>query len=328
MAKKIRVGLIGCGGIMRPHISGYLSIQDKAEIVAINEISQDNITKTKEQIGKEMQVYSDWNDMLKKEQLDAVDICLPHHLHKPAIIDAARAGKHIICEKPLCLNMKEAEEIVSEVNKAGITYMSAHNQLFCPAVQEAKKLFEEGKIGKLFYIRTQDCFYAAFFVGAREKMGWRGDVEKQGGGELIDTGYHPSYLLLYLAGSKVKEVKSVTNTFVLDMDAEDTALVIANFENGAIGEVLTSWAMPKCYGQHQFHLIGEKGEIFGSGTHLYYLPRDSKEPEHKELSSQKGDIQTEVEHFVDCLLQNKQPVATLQQGVDVLEFILKATNRA
>src|SRR5262249_1725208 len=147
--------------------------------------------------------FSDWKGMLREmgDGIDAVDICLPHHLHAPAILDAAAAGKHVLCEKPMCTNLADADRIAGAVKSAGITYMSAHNQLFMPVVQEAKRLIDEGAIGRVRLVRSQDCFLAGGGKSNPFAGSWRAKLETQGGGELIDTGYHPTYRLLHLAGS-------------------------------------------------------------------------------------------------------------------------------
>jgi predicted dehydrogenase len=326
--KKIRIAFIGCGGIHNAHWMGLQEIPDKAEVVACCDSNKASAEASAAKAPNGAAVYTDWKKMMAEVDCDAVDICLPHHLHKDAIIDSAKAKRHILCEKPLCLNMKEAKEIVAAVKKSGITYMSAHNQIFDPIVREAKKMLDAGAIGDVYYLRTQDCFVLPWLVEKDLKsLNWRGDVKKQGGGELIDTGYHPSYLLLYLAASPIAEVNAVRGNFTGVLKAEDTALVNVRFKNGSIGQIMTSWAMPNPSGGHQIHAIGSKGQIFGSHNDLYHLPHGFQEPSHKHLEG-KGGIIAEMEHFVDCLLNKKKPVTSLQQGVDVLELILKATGRA
>jgi predicted dehydrogenase len=326
MAKKIKIAFIGCGGIHWPHLNGYLEIPEKAQIVACCDV-QKPFAQASAAKAVGAKVYTDWNKMLVSEEIDAVDICLPHHLHRPAILDAAKLKKHILCEKPLCLNLKEAREITTAIKRSRVTFMSAHNQLFDPIVQKAKQLVNEGVIGKVMYIRTQDCFHLGVLAtGGRKAMGWRGDVEKQGGGELIDTGYHPSYLLLYLAQSPVVEVTAVLGNYLGALAAEDTAAVSVKFADGAIGQILTSWAFPSPMGAHQIHLIGSKGQIYGSHKDLYFLPFGFSEPAHMHLEG-PDCFRTEVEHFVDCIVERKQPLPNLQQAVDVLELILKATKR-
>src|SRR5438046_92792 len=252
--------------------------------------------------------------MLKemRDEVDAVDVCLPQHLHAQAILDAAAAGKHIICEKPMCMSLAEADQIAEAVKKSGVTYMSAHNQLFMPVVQEAKRLIDGGEIGKVLWLRSQDCFRAGGEGGDPFKNSWRANLKTQGGGELIDTGYHPSYRLLYLAGgpaagsNPAASIQGQMGRFVQRIEGEDTASVQVRFTNGVIGEILTSWAFPLPHGTHQIHIMGEKGEIFGSENTLYHLPRGAKEPTKKEFAA-VDTFEAEIAHFADCLREGRRP---------------------
>ena len=118
---------------------------------------------------------------------------------REAIVAAAAAGKHILCEKPLCLTAAEAARVQAAVSEAGITLMCAHNQLFLPAVAEAKALARgRSRSARLYEVRTTDSFFNDFDPAT---MGWRANAVTSGGGELIDTGYHPTYLMLHLAGA-------------------------------------------------------------------------------------------------------------------------------
>ena len=330
MAKKVkgtvRVGLIGAGGISGAHGGGFLKHADKIKVVALADISDKNLAARNEQLGGECATFKDWKKMLKQmdAELDAVDICLPHNLHRPAIVDAARAGKHIICEKPMCMTLKEADTILREVEKAGVTYMSAHNQLFMPVVQEAKKLIDSGALGKLRWLRSQDCFSAG---RSRKQWGWRANLKTQGGGELIDTGYHPTYRLLYLAGAPVEAVRASFSRFNCRIDGEDTASVSVRFANGAIGEILTSWAFSLPYGSAQIHVMGDQGEAWGSGGELFFRPEGYSTPARRQLSG--GDtFGDQLSHFADCLREGQRPLHGPEEGKAVLELILRAAESA
>jgi predicted dehydrogenase len=328
----VRVGLIGAGGISSAHAQGFLKHSDKIKCVALADISDDNLKKRTEQLapaGATPRSFTDWKAMLKEmgNEIDAVDICLPHHLHGAAIIDAAAAGKHILCEKPMCTSLDEADKIEKAVKKAGVTYMSAHNQLFMPVVQEAKKMIDAGEIGQMFWIRSQDCFRAGGESTSAFKGSWRANLKTQGGGELIDTGYHPSYRLLHLAGSPIKRIKGTMGRYVQRIEGEDTASVQIEFENGAIGEILTSWAFALPYGTHHIHIIGEKGQIFGSDNTLYVLPRGFSEPAKRTFPDTPTFV-AEIEHFAKCLQEGKRPIHGVEEGRAVLELILKASESA
>ena len=326
MKKKVRLALIGAGGISSAHANGILAHKDKIECVALCDVSDENLESRATQLGNSPTRFKDWKKMLAEfgDKIDAVDICLPHHLHAPAIFDAAAAGKHILCEKPMCIDLDEADRILAAVQKAKITYMSAHNQLFKPVVREAKRMVDEGLLGKLYWIRSQDCFTLPpeFFAGK-----WRSNAKTQGGGELIDTGYHPTYRLLHLAGAEVVEVRGNMGRFVLEIEGEDTASVQVRFANGVMGEILTSWAFPQPYGTNDIHLVGEKGEIYGSGNKLWHRPRGAEKPTEQTLP-EVDEFGAELEHFADCILEGKRPIHSVEEGRDVLRVILLASKNA
>src|SRR5581483_11056574 len=267
ITRPVRIAFIGAGGISGAHGQAFVNHPDQLRCVALCDVSQENLKKRSDQLsstGAAPRTFSDWRVMLKEmaDQIDAVDICLPHHLHCAAILDSAAAGKHIICEKPMCMSLTEADKIADAVKRAGITYMSAHNQLFMPVVQETKRLIDSGAIGRILWLRSQDCFRAGGPGGDPFAGSWRASLKTQGGGELIDTGYHPSYRLLYLAGSPAVSIQAQMGRFAQNIEGEDAASVTVRFASGAIGEILTSWSFPLPFGTHQIHVIGEKGQIF------------------------------------------------------------------
>jgi len=322
----VRLAIIGTGGISGAHARGILAHADKVRCVALCDVSAAKMKQRSEQLGGVEAQYTDWRKMLRErgDELDAVVICLPHHLHARAIRDAAAAGKHILCEKPMCTTLRQADVIAEAVEKAGITYMSAHNQLFLPVVQEAKRLIEQGAVGRVRWLRSQDCF----ILGQDSLKGtWRAKQASQGGGELIDTGYHPTYRLLHLAGSPVAAVRGTMARFAQPIEGEDTAAVQVRFADGAIGEILTSWVFRNPHGTHQIHVIGEEGEIFGSGSELYYLPAGFAEPAKRVLPKAET-FTAQMGHFADCLRTGARPPHSVAEGRAVLEVILKASRDA
>jgi predicted dehydrogenase len=328
----VRVALIGSGGISKAHGKGFLKYADKIKCVALVDVSPDNLQARSEQLaptGLTPRTFSDWRACLKEMagEIDAVDICLPHHLHAPAILDSAAAGKHILCEKPMCMSLAEAEQIGAAVRSSGITYMSAHNQLFMPVVQEAKRMIEAGEIGKVLWLRSQDCFRAGGEGGNPFKGSWRANLKTQGGGELIDTGYHPSYRLLHLAGSPAVSIHGQMGRYVQQIEGEDTASVQVRFASGALGEILTSWAFPLPYGTHQIHVMGETGQVFGSENTLYHLPKGAIDPTKRTFDA-VDTFEAEISHFADCLREGRRPIHSVEEGRAVLELILNASKNA
>src|SRR5713226_1555111 len=155
---RIGVGIIGAGEIAGAHMRGYLRAAARARVTAIADVEPARAQRFSEGAGGP-EIFVDYREMIVSPLVDAVDICLPHHLHKDAIVAAASAGKHILCEKPLCLTLEEAETVQRVVAESGVTLMCAHNQLFLPAVERARQILDEGILGQVYELRTTDAFY-------------------------------------------------------------------------------------------------------------------------------------------------------------------------
>ncbi|MDF2509215.1 MAG: oxidoreductase [Microbacterium sp.] len=320
---KIRIGLIGAGGIAGAHVAGYLRNPDTVEFAAIADPVAESAEKRR---GDDdgVRIYSDYREMIAAGGLDAVDICLPHHLHAEAVIAAADAGLHVLCEKPLCLTAEEAEAIAAAVDRNGVTVMCAHNQLFLPAVAAAKELVDSGALGRVYEVRTTDSFFNDFTV---ESMGWRAHAATAGGGELIDTGYHPLYLLQHLAGGTPVEVTAMLSRHRLEfMEGEDSAQVLVRYDNGVVGHVTTSWAYQPAVGTEKFSLVGEKGSLSSDGNTLISRIR-GEEPVTREFEP-VHEFAAEVAHFAECLREGRRPIQTHVEGIDVLGVILAAYESA
>lgn len=320
--RPIRIGLIGAGGIAGAHVAGFKRNPDTVVFAAVADPVAENATKRAQ--GTDAVIYSDYRTMLAEADIDAVDICLPHHLHRDAIVAAAEAGKHVLCEKPLCLTAAEAADISAAVAASGITVMCAHNQLFLPAVAYAKKLVDEGILGKIYDVRTTDSFFNDF---SPSSMGWRADARLSGGGELMDTGYHPAYLLMHLAGGVPMEVTAMLSRHRLDfMDGEDSAQVLVRFDNDVLGSISTSWAAQPAGNTEKFSIVGELGALYSDGTSLTWHVR-GQDPVTR-VFPEVHEFAVEVEHFADSLMNNTRPLHTHKEGIEVLGIILAAYESA
>jgi predicted dehydrogenase len=314
----IKVGVLGGGGILGAHIRGYRAYPDAIEVIAVADVVEETARRRAVELGAA--AYTDFRQMIMETDLDAVDICLPHHLHAEAIVAAAEAGKHILCEKPLCLTVLQADQVQQAVSAAGVTLMCAHNQLYLPAVIKAKQLLDQGVLGAVYEVRTTDTFYNDF---KPENMGWRANSATSGGGELMDTGYHPTYLMLHFAGASPTEATALLSRYRLRfMEGEDSAQVLVRFENGVIGHLVTSWAYDPPPGTERFSVVGERGSLHSDGRSLTVSLRGS--------SSQTYDFEDvdsyalEIGQFADYLHTRTRPVHTEKEGIDVLRLILAA----
>lgn len=313
---QIRVGLIGGGGIADYHIAGYQAYADKIRVTAVADVVPETLAHRMAELNAAG--YDDFRAMLAGADIDAVDICLPHHLHAAAIVAAAEAGKHILCEKPLCLTLAEARIVRDAVRQAGVTLMCAHNKLFLPPVAEARRLLAEGAIGPLFEVRTTDCFYNDFDPVS---MGWRSTAATSGGGELIDTGYHPAYLMLHLAGGRPVEVAAMLSTHRLAFaEGEDSAQLLIRFDNGVVGQLATSWAYDPPPVTEIFSAVGPLGSLHSDGLSLT-LSRRGAQPQTF-VYDEVDTIIAEIGHFADALVAGSRPLHTEEEGIAVLGIIL------
>jgi predicted dehydrogenase len=326
---KLRVGIIGAGGIATAHATGWTSYPDRAEIVAFADIDTTRAQQMSARwTGGKALAFPSGETMLAEADIDVVDICLPHHLHKDAIIAAARAGKAILCEKPLCTTLADAQEIRDVIRETGVTFMGAHNQLFQPSLLEARRLMAGGFLGTPYLLRSIETFQSRTWqrFGAttdQRDWGWRSDIRQAGGGELIDTGYHGTYRLLSLAGSRPVEVTAILGKFFQKgLKTEDTAMVIVRFESGAIGEILTSWALD-VVGGTQFEVEGELGALSGGQTslkHQLYGWEDGATKTFDKVHS----FTLEIGHFIDVVRDAAPNPATIDETARTLQVIKAA----
>jgi len=191
---KIKVGIIGCGGIARnQHMPGYAQLPD-VEIVACCDIVRDNAKLAAEKFGVK-KIFTDYRALLKIKSIDAVSVCTPNYMHKQPTVDALAAGKHVLVEKPIAMNAAEAQEMCDAAKAAGKKLMVDFNNRWRPEVQLVKKQISEGKFGRIYFARAQ-----ALRRRGIPSWGVFGEKDKQGGGPLIDIGVHILDAVLYLMG--------------------------------------------------------------------------------------------------------------------------------
>lgn len=328
----LRVGIVGSGGIAAQHAIGWNAYPQYATIAALAELDTDranafNLTHT----DGNAKIYPSLEAMLEADEVDIIDICLPHHLHTEAVIAAAQAGKAILCEKPLCTSLEDARKIKAVVDDAGVPFMSGHNQVFQPSLIEARRLMAAGVIGTPFLMRSIETFrnqaydpYSYAPLPPSGPRGWRTDVKAAGGGELLDTGYHSTYRLLALAGEdKPVEVTGFLSRFhIADWPTEDTGQVTIRFASGAIGEILTSWAFD-VDGGRQFEVSGSLGAVGGGKTFVSHQLYGWDEAARREIPG-THTFTAEIGQFIEVVRENASNPADIDTAIRVLQVIKAA----
>jgi len=336
-ADPLRVGIVGAGWMGVTHGRAWAANAPRARIVAVADASQPRAQSlSDEATSGKARTYAGLDSLLKEADVDAIDICLPHHLHKDAILAAARAGKHVLCEKPLCLTLDEAKAIRDGLRETGVTFMAAHNNLFAPALVEARRRLDAGELGPLYFVRsTESGRNVGYKTGqppidlapGESSWSWRRDPAKSGGGEVIDTGWHGMYRLLALARSRPVEVTAMLGDyFIHQSGVEDTGAVLLRFQDGSIGFLLTSWAFGELPGAFRFQAASENGGLGGTATKLQIALHDAAPAE--QTFENANTFAAEVTHFLDVLQRGATGLATWDHAARTLQCILAAYRAA
>jgi predicted dehydrogenase len=258
MAAKLRWGVIGSGGIaLRRTIPEGIAPAANAELVAVYDVNQQVNQTVARRFGA--QAAASLEELLEAE-IDAVYIATPVHCHREQALAAAAAGKHVLCEKPLGLNVAEAEEIVAACQGAGVQLGTGLMMRFHAQHQAALALIRQGRLGKPVYGRAQlSCWYPPI-PGA-----WRQDPALSGGGSLMDMGGHTIDLLEMFFGPAV-QVACFTNRSVHAYASEDSATALLRFAGGALGAVDAFFCIPDAASKNVLELYGSRGSILAKNT--------------------------------------------------------------
>jgi len=338
MAKKtLNVGMIGYGFMGRAHSNAYKQVgqffpsQHQVVLRAACARNKDEIQKFADQWGYES-IETDWKKLLDRKDIDVVDICTPNNLHKEIAIAAARAGKMILCEKPLAMNTAEGNEMVAAVEKAKVANMVWYNYRRIPAVTLAKKLIEEGRLGKIFHYRAK--FLQDWTIKADLPQGgqglWRLDVAAAGSGVSGDLLAHCIDTAVWLNGS-MDSVCAMTETFVKErlhtltgkvekVGIDDACTFMGRFANGSLANFESTRYARGHKALYTFEINGEDASLAWDLHDLHRLQMFDYKDEGKirgwrsiHVTDNGTDKNGEAEHPY----MNKWWVPGLSVGYDV-----------
>jgi len=331
--KKYKVGIIGAGNIAQSaHLPVYRKLADRAEVVAI---ADTNLARAQD-AAKAFDIpkaYNSVEELLASSDVDFVDICVWNNSHAPAAIAAAKAGKPILCEKPMSDSLAHSLEMESEVKKAGVPFMMAMVFRFSAESTLLHQMTEAGELGDIYYAKT------GYIRRRGTPIGWFTDMSKSGGGPVIDIGVHCIDVTWFLMGrpkpTRVSaavsyaignfKTKGISRWTALDpgsgvFDTEDSASAIIHFENGASMLVEVSWAL-NADGSHYTQICGSKGgailEPFTVFTenNLGYLA------DHHPIVPKVNRFEEEIAHFIDCLDTGNKPISPIEDGIAIQRML-------
>ncbi len=226
------VGIIGTGVIAETHLKAYLSLSDRCQVVALCDIFSEKAQSMKEKYGLDAaEVYEDYNEMLKRPDLDLVSICTPPFTHLPASIACMRAGKHVLVEKPMALSLAECDEMIAVQKETG-TYLGVVCQnRFTKDNQTLKALIDSKIAGRVLFGQVESFWYRGH---SYYDLWWRGTWEKEGGGCIINHGVHQIDLLNWIMGPPETVTAVLTNVAHDNAETEDLSAAILTYKSGAV----------------------------------------------------------------------------------------------
>lgn len=319
--KKLNVGIIGAGRIGQVHAKSITYHIPQAKIVAISDIYYEGAEKVAESLGIP-NAYEDYHEILNNPEIDAVLICSSTDTHADIAVEAAEAGKHIFCEKPVDLTVAKIKKVIAAVEKAGVKLQIGFNRRYDHNFSEIKRLANDGKLGKLQTIK----------ITSRDPEPPSIDYVKVSGGIFLDMTVHDFDMARFIGG-EVEEVYANAAVTVDDAIGEagdvDTALIALKFKNGAIGVIDN--CRKACYGYDQ------RLEVFGTGgqasaandtpTNVSYINENGNmtdKPLYFFLERYMQSFTDEMTEFINAVQNDEQTKTTVNDGLEALRLGLAA----
>jgi predicted dehydrogenase len=333
---KVRVGIVGSGFVAELHAEA-LKLVPNAEVVAVASPTPGHAEAfaARHHIGRH---FTSHQDLLRDGGVDLLSIACPNDLHAQVAIAAAEAGVHVVCEKPLCLTLQDADAMIAACQQAGVKLMYAEELLFAPKYVRAKRLVEEGALGKLYLVKQGECHFGPH-------SDWFWDVNRSGGGVLMDMGCHSVEFgrWLYDKQRPVSVYAQLGRFAHRDRTrGEDQSICIVEYEGGRMAVADNSWARTggiddraELYGTQGLTVADLiRGNALTTFSQTGYGYAVEKAPETKGWTFTGFEemwnygFPQEFQHFVDCVAHDRQPIETGEDGRMVLEILCAAYQSA
>ena len=330
MAGKVKVGIIGSGFEADIHAASMGMVPDEIELTAVASPTVGHAAALAKRYNIP-RVFTDYRKMLAEKDIEMVTITAPNSLHAQMTFDIAAVGKHVVCEKPLCMTMDEADEMIEVCRKKGVLLLYAEELFFTPKYVKAKEMADQGAFGKVYLVKQSEKHF-----GPHAEWFW--DVRRSGGGVFMDMGCHGvAFCYWFLGRPKIKSVlcHMATHVHADKTQGEDDSICILEFEGGAVGLVEDSWARRGGM-QDRIEVYGEDGSTvadlhmgnalptyseYGYGYAVEKAPSTQgwSWPVFEELWNY--GFPQEMRHFARCVRGKEQPQSTGEDGRVVQEIL-------
>jgi UDP-N-acetyl-2-amino-2-deoxyglucuronate dehydrogenase len=320
---QIGFAVIGAG-LVGPRHAEFANASEGAALRVVCDLREDRGRSLAEKFGAEW--VPDFREVVKREDVQVVNVCLPTALHLDVVTAAAEAGKHVMVEKPLELNVARARQLIDVCRRNGVKLAAIFNRRFVYATKRTQVVVQGGELGKLLVadMRFKGWRAQAYYT----ESGWRGTWSKEGGAALINQGIHGVDLLTWIAGP-VRRVAGHSRHLRHDIEADDTTVAVAEFESGALGTITcTTSVAPKQGDWLEFH--GTKGSIL---LENYKVARwqlegvEQGEPHPEEAMLPGGNRGVDLGHFLqvqdmaDAVAEGRDPAVTGEDALHSLAVV-------
>lgn len=332
---KMKFAILGCGRISYKHVEALINNYEDAELVAVCDIAEEKANDRKKQYedvvkNVDVQVYTDYLEMLSEEKLDVVAIATESGYHAKHALDCINHGTHVLIEKPMALSVEDANQIIAIAKEKNKKVCVSHQNRFNPPIQKLRKAIEEGRFGRIIngtarILWTRDDNYY-------KQAPWRGTRELDGG-TLMNQCIHNIDLLQWMMGSEVERIHAERDTFLRDIEMEDFGAILIRFKNGSIGIVEGSACVYPKNLEETLSIFGEKGTVVIGGLAVNEIKTwqfaDEKDydrmDETTEIDSVYGKGHTPLyKDFIDAINNNTEPLINGEEGKKAMEIILRA----
>lgn len=302
-------GLIGAGDIARKRIAPAFRDLPNCNFVAVSRAKAELAEEFAKEFGAK-KWFQNWEDLLADNEIQAVYIATPVFLHAKQTIAAAKAGKHILCEKPMALNVAECDEMIAACKANNVKLGIAYYRRFYPLINRVKEIIASGEIGKVAF--AQINAFEFFNPSPEHSRYWLLEKEKSGGGPMMDFGCHRLEVLTNLFG-EVRQLKSIVSNAIFGRDVEDTASVLFQFESGTCANLNVT---------HAANEPQDTLDIFGTNGSIHIPILNGAEMKIRLGNEERIEIhapainfhQPLIENFTEAVLQGKEPAITGKIG--------------
>lgn len=327
--KKLGVCIVGLGRVATSYYPGIVALNDLISFEAVVSREEAKGNEIAQKWGAK-KVYTSYEEALKDPEIDAVILCLPHHLHMPYTVQACEAGKHVLCEKPMALNYEECKEMVSAAEKNSVRLMIGQSRRFYDAVLKSKEIADRGDIGKISSVTEWNLCHRV----EDHPSTWRPDLSKSGGRIMPFWGVHLLDYILWLYGKTPVSVYACMNTLNHNWTGEDEAMLLMRFDEGEMASVHLSsncrrvnansreevtgkiWDSKK-NSIYERYVIGDKGTIYmDDETDLYVNGECLLQGDQKQ-----SNFTTMLHEFTTAILEGREPLANGKQVMEVMKVV-------